>query len=166
MDGKDEKPKWATLSQTMFKKSGRIYALGFVDLPVDSRLSAAMKISDNNARYEVSREVQDDMAFIFQNVQEDIADSGQLTRFYGTEVSKNLLSGVKTEKRYWEKMQTFDENGDKSFRLRVYSLVSIKEGDLKKAIKRALDKGKGISPEIKKKIDDHMAREIQRLGEG
>jgi hypothetical protein len=59
MDDMDESPKWATLSKTMFKKKGRVYAVGFAELPIESRISAAVRVSDNNARFEISREIQD-----------------------------------------------------------------------------------------------------------
>lgn len=164
MDDMDESPKWATLSKTMFKKKGRVYAVGFAELPIESRISAAVRVSDNNARFEISREIQDDMAFILQNVSEGVSDGGQLVTFYGSEVSKNLIHGIKSEERYWEKVETFDELGSKVFKLRIYSLISIEESELRRAIRSALNKGRGLSPALKKQIDDHMAREIQKLG--
>lgn len=164
MDDQDESPKWASLSKTMFKKKGRVFAVGFAELPIESRISAAVRVSDNNARFEISREIQDDMAFILQNVSEGVSDGGQLVTFYGSEVSKNLIHEIKSEERYWEKIETFDEVGAKVFKLRIYSLISIEESELRRAIRSALNKGKGLSPELKKQIDNHMSREIQKLG--
>lgn len=165
MDGVDEKPKWANLSTTMYTKDGKVYSVGFTEVGARSRVSAAARISDNNARFEISRNVTDDMAFIFQNMEEGIDDSGTLARFYGTEVSKLIANGIRQEKRYWEKVKTFDDYGEPVYRLRVYSLASIKKSDLRKAISVSLNKGRGITPQIKDQIDQHITREIQKLGE-
>jgi hypothetical protein len=164
MDEADSKPKWATLSKTMYVSKGNIYAVGFVEVPAGSRISAAAKIADNNARLEIGRQVTNDMAFIFQNMEEGIGEGGQLARFYGSEVSKHMSHGIQTEKRYWEKVQSFDEDGEKTYKLRLYSLIFIKQSNMKKAITRALAKDNGLTPKIKEEIDNHIMREINKLG--
>lgn len=76
-----------------------------------------------------------------------------------------MSQGVRQEKRYWEKVRTFDENGDEVFKIKMYSLISLKESDLKKAIKNSLNKEKGLSPEMKKAINDHLTKQINGLQE-
>lgn len=165
MKGHDEAPEWASLSKSTYVKSDRLYSVGFTEVNANARISAAFRISDNNARFEISREVTDDMAFIFQNLEEGLDDSGTLARFYGTEVSKLIVQNIRQEKRYWEKVQSFDDSGERVYKLRLYSLVSIRKSDLKKAIKTTLDQGKGITPSIKNQIDLHITKEIQKIGE-
>ena len=165
MKGHSEAPEWATLSQSTYIKSDRLYSVGFTEVNAGARISAAFRVSDNNARFEISREVTNDMAFIFQNLEEGLDDSGTLARFYGTEVSKLIVQNIRQEKRYWEKVQSFDESGEVIYKLRLYSLVSIKKSDLRKAVKMSLDKGKGITPSIKNQIDLHITKEIQKIGE-
>ena len=163
MDGISDKPDWATLSKTTFTRDGNIMVVGYAEVPADAQISAAMKLSDNNARFEISRRITNDMGFIFQNRKEGITDGGELSRFYGMEISKTLSSDTVTEKRYWEKVETFDSYGEKVYKLRLYSLVSIKSGSLRKAVSRANAKQNEISPELKKEITDHLQTEIRKL---
>ncbi|MCF8059949.1 MAG: hypothetical protein K9K67_11670 [Bacteriovoracaceae bacterium] len=163
MDGISDRPEWASLSKTTFTKEGKIMVVGYAEVQADAQIGAAMKLSDNNARFEISRRITNDMGFIFQNLKEGVLDGGDLSRFYGMEISKTLSSDTVTEKRYWEKVETFDSYGEKIYKLRLYSLVSIKESSLRKAIARANAKQSEISPELKKEITDHLQSEIRKL---
>jgi hypothetical protein len=163
MDGESERPSWATLSKTTFTKEGKIMVVGYAEVPADAQIGAAMKLSDNNARFEISRRITNDMGFIFQNLKEGVLDGGDLSRFYGMEISKVLSSDTVTEKRYWEKVQTFDSYGEKVYKLRLYSLVSIKGSTLRKAVAKANAKQNAISPELKKEITEHLQTEIRKL---
>tara|TARA_Y100000768_G_C23988511_1_gene690520 strand:- start:1877 stop:2437 length:561 start_codon:yes stop_codon:yes gene_type:complete len=158
-----ERPEWATLSQTIHSKGGKLYAVGYTEGQASNRISALMRISDNNARYEFSREITNQMNFIYQNLEEGVSEGGQLSRFYGTEVSKFLAHGIRQEKRYWEKVKTFDAEGEPTIRLRIYSLISIRESDMKKAIRQAINDKKEITKAIKQKIDDHMVSEVDKM---
>ena len=162
MEDKD-RPSWATLSSTLVTKKGKIYVVGYTEGMASNRISSLMRISDNNARFEISREVTNQMNYIYQNLEEGVEDGGGLSRFYGTEVSKYLAHGIRQEKRYWEKVKTFDEDGDTHIKIRVYSQISMKESDLKKAIRKAINSNKEMTKAIKKKIDDHMVMEIDKM---
>ncbi len=163
MDDVSEKPEWATLAKTTFPKDGNIMVVGYVEVPADARISAAVKLADNNARFEVSRMITNDMSFIFQNLKEGVLDGGDLSRFYGMEISKTIASDTVTEKRYWEKVETFDSYGEKVYKLRIYSLISIKSSTLRKAIAQVNAKQNDITPELKKEITDHLQAEIRKL---
>jgi hypothetical protein len=158
-----ERPKWATLSQTITTKKGKIYVVGFTEGLASDRVSALFRVSDNNARFEISREISNQMNYIYQNLEEGVQEGGQLSRFYGTEVSKYLAHGIRQEKRYWEKVRTIDENGDPVIKLRLYSLISMRESDLKKAIRETITQKREITKAIKQKIDAHMISEIDRM---
>ncbi len=163
MDDVSSRPEWATLSKTTFPKEGKIMVVGYAEVPADARISAAVKLADNNARFEVSRMITNDMGFIFQNLKEGVLDGGDLSRFYGMEISKTLASDTVTEKRYWEKVETFDSYGEKVYKLRLYSLISIKSSTLRRAIAKANAKQNDITPELKKEITDHLQSEIRKL---
>lgn len=165
MDDLDKRPRWATLSKTMFKKDGKIYSVGFTEALSGARISALARIGDNNARFEIARTIVDETNFIFQNMEEGVEEGGQLSRFYGNEISKYVSHGMRQEERYWEKVRTFDENGEPLIRLRMFSLVSIKEGQLRKAIRDTLQKENGISAEMKRAIDNHITAQITGLYE-
>ena len=163
MEGETERPSWATLSKTTFTKEGKIMVVGYAEVVADAQIGAAMKLSDNNARFEISRRITNDMGFIFQNLKEGVLDGGDLSRFYGMEISKTIASDTVTERRYWEKVQTFDSYGEKVYKLRLFSLVSIKSSTLRRAVANANAKQNEISPELKKEITDHLQTEIRKL---
>ena len=158
-----ERPEWASLSKTVFQKGGQIFVVGYTEGLASNRISALMRISDNNARFEVSREITNQMNFIYQNLEEGVSDGGQLSRFYGTEVSKHLSSGIRQEKHFWEKVKVYDENGDPLLRVRVYSLISMRESDLRKAIRETIFEKREITKAIKEKIDAHMISEVDKM---
>lgn len=162
MDDK-ERPQWATLSKTITADKGKLYAVGYTEGAASNRISALMRISDNNARFEFAREITNQMNFIYQNLEEGVSEGGQLSRFYGTEISKLMAHGIRQENRYWEKVRTFNEDGDPVIRLRIYSKVSIKQSDLKKAIREAINNKKQITKAIKEKIDNHMIAEVDKM---
>lgn len=162
MEGMD-RPEWATLSKTVYKKSGRLFIVGYTEGLASNRISALMRISDNNARFEVSREITNQMNYIYQNLEEGVGEGGQLSRFYGTEISKHLSSGIRQERRFWEKVRVMDENGDPIFRTRTYSLISMRETDLRKAIRDTIYEKREITKAIKEKIDAHMVSEVDRM---
>lgn len=65
-------------------------------------------------------------------------------------------SNIKLQKRYWEKVVTYTDAGTPKVIYRVFTSVSMPEGDFKKAVLDALKKreGKGgISGEFAKKVD-------------
>ncbi|GAB4416660.1 MAG: hypothetical protein OHK0056_25130 [Bacteriovoracaceae bacterium] len=164
-DDLDERPSWAQTETTMFIKEGRIYVVGLAEHDVNSRIPAVARIADNNARFEISRQITDDLAYIFQNMEEGVSEGADLSRFYASEISKHMAHGIRQEKRYWEKLQTFDAEGEKALKLRVYSLASIKESDLKRAISDVMNKDNKLDPRLKEQINNHISREIEKLGQ-
>ena len=84
---------------------------------------------------------------------------------YASEISKHMAHGIRQEKRYWEKVQTFDSEGERVVKLRLYSLASIKESDIKRAISEVISKDSKLDPQIKEQINGHISREIEKLGQ-
>jgi hypothetical protein len=154
-----ERPEWASLSSPYFVKNSKVYYVGVAEASSSSRIPALMRVSENNARSEISKEINNQINVVFQNVQEDLSEGGQFARLYSSEVSKFLAHGLRTEERYWEKIYIQDiKNGEKLI-TRSYSLISIHLSDLKKAIREAHTKTQ-ISPAIKKSLDIQIVNEI------
>lgn len=164
IDDIDEKPKWATIAKSTWMENGRMYAVGLHEASAGARIPALVRVSDNNARFEISRKITNEMAFILQNMEEGVEEGASLTRFYGAEVSKMISHGINQEKRYWEKVLVPGLDG-KELKIRTYSLVSISQGELTKAIRDALNKDRGLDPKIKEQMTEHLARELNKLGQ-
>lgn len=161
MDG-ESKPSWASQEKALVSKDGKLTILGFSELDADAKISAAFRMSDSQARGELSKMVENQFSSIFQNLEEGTTDEGNLSRYYASEVSKNMLRELKIIKRYWEKVQSFDRDGEKTFRLRVYSLAEIPESHYKKLVREKLAKEK-LDPEVKKQVLNHFESEIKQF---
>ena len=159
MDGND-RPGWANQQRAVTIKDGNMMILGFQEVPVDSKISAAFRLSDNSARTELSKLIGNQFSSIYQNLEEGLGDDANMSRFYATEVSKNLLRELKISSRYWEKIQSFDRDGLKTFRLRVYSLAEIPEVNYKRLVREKIEREK-LDPEMRQKALVHFENEIK-----
>lgn len=156
------KPEWANPEKTITSKDGKMTILGFSEVDADAKISAAYRLSDGAARSELSKMVQNQFSDIFQNLEEGLTDEGSLSRYYASEVSKNMLRELRITKRFWEKVQTIDRDGEKTFRLRVYSLAEIPESNYKKLVREKVQAEK-LDPEVKKQVLGHFETEIKQL---
>src|SRR3990167_2178081 len=117
MDEQD-RPEWATQSKAVTIKDGKMIILGFQELDADAKISAAFRLSDNSSRSEFSKILKTEFSSILQNLEEGTTDSCSLSRFYSSEVSKSILSEMQITERYWEKVKSFDQDGEPTYRLR------------------------------------------------
>ena len=159
MDEKD-RPAWANQEKVVSIKDGKMLILGFQEVPADAKISAAFRLSDNSARTELSKMVDNQFSSIFQNLEEGLGDDGTMSRFYASEVSKNVLRELKIASRFWEKVQSFDRDGLKTYRLRVYTLAEISEANYKRLVREKVEREK-IDPQVKKQVLGHFENEIQ-----
>lgn len=161
MDG-NKRPAWATLEKSVSVKEGKVLIVGFKELDADAKISAAFRLSDNSARGELSKMINTQFSSILQNLEEGVGDSGEMARYYSSEVSKMGLNELRVVNRYWEKVQSLDRDGETTFRLRVYSLAELPEMKLKKMIRESMNKDT-IPPEVKKQVLDHFEGEIRQF---
>lgn len=158
----ESKPSWASQEKAFTVKDGKMLILGFSEVDADAKISAAYRLADSATRAELSKMVENQFSTIFQNLEEGTTDEGGMSRYYASEVSKNVLREIKIQKRYWEKVQTYDRDGEKVYRLRVYSLAEIPEAQYKKLVREKLQKEK-IDPEVKKQVLGHFESEIKNF---
>jgi hypothetical protein len=155
-----DRPEWASLEKAITSKDGKLLIVGFSELDADAKISAGYRMADNAARNELSKIINNQFSSIFQNLEEGVTDDGNLSRSYASEVSKTALRELRITKRYWEKVQSFDRDGEKTYRLRIYTLAEIPEAQYKKLIRERLASEK-IDPAVKKQVLNHFESEIQ-----
>lgn len=160
MDDKSERPSWATISKPTYVKDGLVYAIGVAEGSSNAKLSALGRVADNNAKTELSRMVSNEIGVVFQNVEEGV-EGDNLSRFIGTEKSSLVAREISPEKRYWEKVLTHDEYGEKKLKIKMYSLVSIKHVTLKKMVRAEMKKNRGISSELKQRVDNQLDKMME-----
>lgn len=160
MDQMEERPKWATMDQSSFEKDRKIYFTGYSEAGAGARTSIMFKISDSNARVNISKTVNVFVSNMFQNSTEGEDGDSNFIRNYTEEETKSLLNNIKIERRYWEKVKTIDNSGDEVFRLRCYSLASIEKEKLRRLISQV--SSTGISDDLLKKLDGQFDKFLDR----
>ena len=104
MDNLDDKPAWATLSNVMYEQDGTVYIIGYSTGSEDARIPALSRIADNNARFEISRYIKNEMGFFFQNVEEG-TQGAELSTFMGRSFQSRSVITLRqpsaTTKKYW-----------------------------------------------------------------
>lgn len=162
MDDVSDKPDWATLSKPVYEKEGKIWAVGLETGSANDKVTALSRIADNNARVELIKIVTNKVTSVFQNVQEGVSDGSELSRHMSTESSEVVTKNISPERKYWEKVLIPDENGEKVIKLRVFSLLSVPKSAIQKMIQDIADKDKGLSKELKSKVDKQLDKIIDQ----
>lgn len=131
-------PDWADESHPFVFRLGKVYSLGVTTLHGDERPEAGMRISENNARSNVAKAIEDRMEFIFQNAEENASLDSTQAHYIGSEVSSLTSHSIRIEGHWYKRFAQSQEDGSRRILYKVYSLVSIPEDDLKRAINDAI----------------------------
>lgn len=143
IDGLSQRPEWFKESETQKIENGEIISLGSSTISADSRLEAAIRIAQNNAKAGMCSAIEQKLEFIFQNAEEGTQMDSNQVRFLGAEVCKLTSSNLKNDRIYWEKVSTSNNAGQRQIEYRVFATVKMPEVDLKMAILESLNKRAG-----------------------
>ena len=157
IDGMSERPSWVRESELMTAKDGNVYFTGLQSVPVDSNAEQAYRSAELNAKAGIAKAIEQKLQVVFQNAEEGYAVDANQARFMGIEATDMIrTSSIRPFKRYWEKIRTTNNDGQRITKLVVFVVVSMPEIDFKKAIldaaRRREGKG-GISADFAKKVD-------------
>ena len=157
-DDLDERPSWVKESEPFHIENGVVTALGQTSIPGDNRVEAAYRIAENNAKGLIAGSIEQRLDFVFQNAEEGTAVDSTQTRFIGAEAAKIMTSSLRPGKRYFEKIATTTDSGERVTRYKVFTAVTMPEADFKRAIqdaiRRAQGKG-GLSADFADKVNKH-----------
>jgi hypothetical protein len=166
IDDLSSRPGWLKESEPFRIADGNAYSLGSTSIPGDQRVEAAFRVAENNAKSAVANAIEQKLEFIFQNAEEGAEMGADQARYIGAEASSLITSSIRSDKRYWEKIATTQDSGERVTRYKVFSLVSMPEADFKKAIMAAVRKAegkKGLSKNFAEKVDKHWDRFTSQL---
>lgn len=166
IDDLSKRPEWVREGEPFKVKDGIVYSLGATTIPGDNRVEAAYRVAENNAKAAIAGAIEQRLEFIFQNAEEGTSMDATQARYIGAEASNIVTSSIRSGQRYWEKVATTKDSGDRVTQYKVFALVSMPEADFKKAIIDAMRKkqGKGgLSAEFANKVDKQWDRFV---GEG
>lgn len=152
------RPNWLEEDKPFSIADGRVLSLGQTTIPGDNRVEAAYLIADNNAKGAICSAIEARLDFVFQNAEEGTSIDATQVRRIGAEACKITTSSIRPGNRYWEKVASTTDSGERVTRFKVFSTVTMPETEFKKAVLNAIRKqeGKaGISQEFAKKVDEH-----------
>lgn len=158
IDDMSSRPDWLKESEPFRFESGKVVSLGSTTIPADQRIEAAMRVAENNAKSGIASAIEQKLEFIFQNAEEGAVMGADQARYIGAEASSLITSSIRTDKRYWEKVASTQDSGERVTRFKVFSMVSMPEADFKKAVLNATRKAEGkvgLSKGFSEKVDKH-----------
>lgn len=158
IDDLKERPSWLKESEPFRIDAGEVSSLGATIIPADNRVEAAYRIAENNAKGAIAGAIEQKLEFIFQNAEEGTSMDANQARFIGAEASKLVTSSIRPSKRYWEKVASTTDSGQRLTNYKVFATVSMPETDFKRAIMDAVRKAQGkggLSADFAKKVDAH-----------
>jgi hypothetical protein len=158
IDALSARPDWLKESEPFKVENGIVTSLGVTSIPSDHRVEAAYRIAENSAKGAISGAIEQKLEFVFQNAEEGTAVDSTQARFIGAEASKITTSSIRSGKRYWEKVATTKDTGERITKYKIFATVTMPEADFKRAVieaaKKAQGKG-GLSADFSEKVDKH-----------
>jgi len=158
IDDRSSRPDWLQESKPFSIKDGIVTSLGVTTIPGDNRVEAAYRIAENNAKSAISGAIEQRLDFVFQQAEENTGFDSTQSRYIGAEASKVTNSSLRIQDRYWEKVATTQDNGQRVTQYKVFATVVMPESDFKRAIidaARAREGKGGLSADFAKKVDAH-----------
>lgn len=158
IDELSSRPNWLKESEPFRFESGKVLSLGSTTIMGDQRVEAAMRIAENNAKAGIAKAIEQKLEFIFQNAEEGAVMGADQARYIGAEASSLITSSIQSDKRYWEKVATTKDSGERVTIYKTFALVSMPETDFKKAVLNATRKAEGkvgLSKNFSEKVDKH-----------
>lgn len=156
IDDLSSRPEWLKESTPFSIEGGTVTSLGSTTIPADHRPEAAFRIAENSAKAAIAGAIEQRLEFIFQNAEEGTGMDSTQARYIGAEASKLVTSSIRPGKRYYEKVATTSDTGERKTIYKVFTTVTLPESDFKAAILAAARKrdGKtGLSQDFSKKVD-------------
>ena len=160
-------PDWADESQPFTIKSGKLYSVGVTEIRGDERPSAGTRIAENNARANIAKAVENRMEFIFQNAEEGLSYDSSAAKYIGSEMSSITSSEMRNEGSWWKRYAQSQEDGTRTIRYKIYSLITMDESVFKKAVHDAIRKASGqgkLSPDFQKQVNQQWDRFVEGDG--
>lgn len=152
------RPNWLDEERPFVIKDGKLISLGQTSIPGDNRVEAAYTIAENNAKGVICGAIENRLDFVFQQAEEGTSYDSTQVRKIGAEACKLTTSSMRLGQRYWEKVATTTDSGERVTRYKVFSTVEMPEADFKRALIAAAkaQQGKsGLSASFAEKVDAH-----------
>jgi hypothetical protein len=131
-------PDWADETVPFKISNGKVYSVGVTTIKGDQRPEAGARIAENNARAIFAKTIENRMEFIFQNSEENSDVNSTQAKYIGSEASNLTSHSMTHEGMWWIRFAQSEEDGSRRIYYKIYSLVTMPEADLKKAVESAI----------------------------
>ena len=158
------RPSWADESKPFVVKDGKVMSIGVTYINGNERPEAGSRISENNARANISKVIENRMEFIFQNAEEGTTYDQTAAHFIGSEVSSITSHSMTNEGMWWQRFAQSQEDGSRTIKYKIYSLITMPEGEFHKAVDKAIEgaaKESKLSQSFQKKVDKQWDRFVE-----
>ena len=153
IDNKSERAEWATESVSVREKGDNVEFIGAAEVPGDSRVQAAFKLSDANARGNIAGKIETNITKIVQASETGLSMESQQLNSMITEISQTSLKNVDVKDRYWEKVLSTDSQGTQTVKMKVFSLISIPKQQMQTMVIQAT-KTSAAPTDVRNKVED------------
>lgn len=163
LDGSSQ-PDWANESKPFYVSSGKAYSVGVTTLYGNERPEAGMRISENNARSNFAKTIENRMEFVFQNSEENAGMDSSQARYIGSEFSSLTSHSMTVEGNWYKRYAQSNDDGSRRIMYKIYSLVSMPESDMKRAVDDAIAgrvQKKALSDSFQAKVDTQWDRFVE-----
>ena len=158
-------PDWADETKPFAIKDGKVLSVGVAWIRGDEIPAAGARVAANNARSNIAKAVENRMEFVFQQGSENFLMDSQTAKFIGSEVSRITSSSMREESTWWARVAQSQEDGSRTIRYKIFSLVTMPEADFKVAVQRALD-GSNRERRISSEFKTQLSKQWDRFVEG
>lgn len=162
MSGFDSTPTWANGSKVMWKEQGEVIFANIMTMSGNSRPEACMNAAGLEGK-----------AQMLQYIKAGITTSGQLNELSASSdpayesltafLSQGNISGAAVRDRYWEKIVTSDESGQRVLKIRCAASIAVRSSVLEKQLAEAMNPRQQGNPEIREKLLEAQKEFIENL---
>ncbi len=131
-DGLSSRPEWASETISVKEDGENLQFIGLVEVPGDSRPTAAFKMSDANARGGIATKIETTVLKMVETSDTGLKMEDQTLKSLIHEMSQITLKNIDIKNRYWEKVQRVSSEGKKSMVMKTFSLIEVPKDEIKK----------------------------------
>lgn len=131
-DGLSARPEWASETISVKEDGENLQFIGLVEVPGDSRATAAFKMSDASARGGIATKIETTVTKMVETSDTGLKMDDQTLKSLIHEMSLITLKNVDIKNRYWEKVQRVSSEGQKSMVMKTFSLIEVNKEEIKK----------------------------------
>jgi hypothetical protein len=159
------KPKWVqeAMERTYYVDGNEVVSVGSTSLPSDSRIEAGFRISELKGREALARVLQVKLENFSHLAEEGVSFDGIQLRNVTAEAAKITASGMKSGRRYYEKVAVTQDNGVPRTEIRFYLETRMSREDFKRAgveLARRANGKSTLSEVFSKQVEKHSDRWI------